>query len=127
MLAGGCGIFVVGAAATMAGMVWNNGEGRRSYDRPYERVASAAVAAASRSGLASIEADRGKRKTVVAATNADGQAVNIRVTALEDGKKAEVRVKVGMLGDYVVTTLVFDAINEDLGLAPESRPQPPAR
>lgn len=117
----GCEIFVVGAAVTLTSMAFSDGEGRKTYAHPYDQVVPIAEDASATLNLVSVEIDRGRRKTVITGKNVDGEKVKIRVYSREKGKKAEVTVRAGLLGDYLSTALVFDAINEELGLPPESQ------
>jgi len=124
-LAAGCEIFIVGAAVTMATMYYHNGEGRKVYAFAYPRVAALAEEAAAQLALQKQEVSRGPAKTVIKGTNVDGESVRVEAIAVDHGRQTEVRVRVGMVGDYINTVLVFDYINEKLGLPLEtSHPRP---
>jgi len=119
----GCELIIIGGAITTAAeMTYSSlaGEGVKVYNIPYRRVVPAAEAAGARLGLYELNVEAGERKALIEGKNIDDEAVRIRVLRESEGRKAAVRVRVGPMGDYLYTTLVFDAINEGLGLPPES-------
>ena len=114
----GCEALVLGTAAGMA-LAYVRGEGIRKYDVPYEQVVNAVVEAASALHLRDQTVSRGDRRTTVRGRDVDGNRVRIRVYPREDGTQAEVRVRIGVMGEYVPTKIFVDTVNERLGLPPE--------
>ena len=125
LLLSGCEIFLVGAAVVMTTMVFRGGEGRKLYNHPYGQVVPVVEDAARQMGLYGMEIDADKDETVITGKDVDGESVKIWVEAKDSGRQAEVRVRVGLGGDLVGTTLIFDAVNEGLGLPPEPSKAPP--
>jgi hypothetical protein len=118
----GCEAVIVGSAivgATQMTYEHLSGEGTKVYNLPYRRVVPAAEQAGASLGLYELTVQGGEKKTTIQGRNVDGERVRIRVLRRDRGKKAEVLTRCGPTGDYLYTTLVFDAINESLGLPPE--------
>jgi hypothetical protein len=101
---------------------WSKAVAVRKYDIPYERFKPVAVKSTSVLHLQNRDVDEGKRKTTVSGKDVDGHRVSIRIYALEEGKKSEVRVRVGAMGEEVPTKVYFDTINDAFGLPPETDP-----
>ena len=117
----GCELLVMGTGAGLV-MAYVRGEGIRKYEIPFEEVVAAAEKAADALNLMDQSISRGARRTTITGRDVDGNRVRIRVIPLDGGRAAEVRVRIGLLGEYVPTKVFVDTLNEQLGLPPEPEP-----
>lgn len=117
-----CELLVLGSAAGLA-YAYVRGEGVRLYDKPYEEVVPAVEKAAGALNLRNQSTSIGRRRTVITGRDVDGNRVRLRVFPQDGGKRAEVRVRIGAMGEYVPTKVFVDTVNELLGLPPD--PDPP--
>lgn len=108
----------LGGAAGLA-MAWRRGEGIKEYDRPYAQVSDAVVSASEALHLQSRSVEQTERSTLVRGADVDGHRVRIRAFPRDGGQRAEVRVRIGAMGEYVPTKVFIDTVNEQLGLPPE--------
>ena len=115
----GCEIMAIGGAASLA-MAWYRGEGIRKYEMPYAQVSEAVVTASGALHLEAPSIRQGDRRTVIRGTDVDGHRVRIRAFPRDGGRHAEVRVRIGAMGEYVPTKVFIDTVNEQLGLPPEA-------
>ena len=112
----GCAVVAVGAAAGAA-WVWVNGEIKADLAAPLPKVKDAAVAVLEDLEMVNIHQVADKLKGEVTAMMADGTRVEIRLKA-GDFESTRVRIRVGAVGDKVVSEQILRHLERRLGLEP---------
>jgi len=109
----GCVGLLVGAAAGAGGYAWAKGALVKEFDVSAEKLTSAAVR-----GIKKLELPLEEEKTdhlsgYVRSKTADNQKIVIEVKALTE-KRAELRIRVGLLGDLAKSEMLLNAIKKNL-------------
>ena len=112
----GCAVVAVGAAAGAA-WVWVNGEIKADLPAPLPKVGEAAVAVLEDLEMVNVRRVADKLKGEVTAMMADGTRVEVRLKA-EDFESTQVRIRVGTVGDKVISQQILRHLERRLGLKP---------
>ncbi len=112
----GCAVVAVGAAAGAA-WVWVNGEIKTELPAPLPEVRKAAVAVLEDLEMVDVRTVSDRLKGKVTAMMADGTRVEIRLKAPGD-RVTTVRIRVGTVGDKVVSEQILRHLERRLGLEP---------
>lgn len=113
LTASGCVPLVIGAAAGAGGLTYLKGSYEKNFDKPVEKVFSAALKALNKQKMTIAKNSFTKHEAVIEFSTTEGKSGKIVIKALTE-KTASISVRIGTFGDETLSRMLLTSVEANL-------------